>query len=384
MTQFKRKKSAFPHTTPMILLQCLLALGLIVWVDMAWVNGGDGGDGNTATLSQVNQEQQHAAQLRKPIAALPTPLEFPNDGADSDKEAEASPDSEEDGPDDDDKADKEQDDDGEDSDEEKDANEGEEEDSNDDAEPKNGEEEDEDKDEEDGLEKDGDEEEDVGEEKARRRLHAPINSTNGIEELESKRFVMELENLTSDNNSNGTTTGRVVIETRPAWAPIGAAHFHELVQHGFYDQCRFFRVVENFIVQFGISGDPAVEATWRKDVLKDEKAVVKTNQRGTVTYATAGPNTRTTQLFFNTRTEGNAFLDKQGFAPFAEIVEGMEWIEHINKEYGEQPNQGAIESQGNAYLNEKFPNLSYIVTLKEDEGGDSPDEATEIEDGGRP
>ena len=189
---------------------------------------------------------------------------------------------------------------------------------------------------------------------------------DGSEQLESKRFVMELSNLMGDDGPSG----RVVLETRPAWAPIGAAHFHELVATGFYNEARFFRVVDNFIVQFGISGDPKVQEKWDADVLEDDP-VHKTNARGTITYATAGPNTRTTQLFVNTRRNGNAFLDKQGFAPFAEIVEGMEFIDAIDNEYGEEPDQDAIERKGNEYLNQHFPHLSYIVTLKED-GGDSP------------
>jgi cyclophilin family peptidyl-prolyl cis-trans isomerase len=102
---------------------------------------------------------------------------------------------------------------------------------------------------------------------------------------------------------------------------------------------------------------------WRDDVLKDDP-VLETNAYGTVTYATSGADTRTTQLFINTNPRGNAFLDKQGFAPFGRIVEGMEYIERINNEYHEQPNQHKIETQGNAYLEKNFPRLSYIESLR--------------------
>lgn len=116
--------------------------------------------------------------------------------------------------------------------------------------------------------------------------------------------------------------------------------------------------VPNFVVQFGLAGDPEITKQWKSQVLKDDP-VVQSNVRGTLTYATSGPNTRTTQLFINLRD--NAGLDRQGFAPIGKVIQGMEYIsDGINDEYREQPNQGKISQQGNAYLHEHFPRLSYV------------------------
>lgn len=189
--------------------------------------------------------------------------------------------------------------------------------------------------------------------------------------LVSKRFVMELAGLVADDSHGSQSTGRVVIETRPEWAPLGVAHFHALVKDGFYDQCRFFRVVPKFIVQFGLAADPLVQQKWRekqkKEKLKDDP-VERSNQRGTMTFATSGKDTRNTQLFINKRD--NAYLDKEGFAPFAQVVEGMEYVDAINSKYKEKPSQGKIQRRGNEYLNEEFPDLSYIVTLREEKKTD--------------
>jgi peptidyl-prolyl cis-trans isomerase A (cyclophilin A) len=150
--------------------------------------------------------------------------------------------------------------------------------------------------------------------------------------------------------------GSVVIQTRPDWSPVGVEHFHMLMDGQYYDEARFFRVVKNFIVQFGIAADPTKK---NKMVIKDDP-VIQTNARGTVTFATSGPNTRTTQLFINTNTKGNKFLDNQGFSPIAEVIEGMEYVDEIYDGYGEKPNQGHIQNQGNTYLTSNFPLLSYI------------------------
>jgi len=160
----------------------------------------------------------------------------------------------------------------------------------------------------------------------------------------------------------GGGTGSVTIRTRPSWAPLGVARFHALVDAGFFGGCRFFRVVPNFMVQFGISGDPAVQREWDKNIADDP--VVGTNVRGVVTFATAGPGTRTTQLFINTAKNG--FLDKQGFSPIGEIISGMEFVDQINDQYREEPDQGRIESAGNAYLEKNFPALSYISSVAEE------------------
>jgi len=191
------------------------------------------------------------------------------------------------------------------------------------------------------------------------------------ETVKGKRYSMKLAGLNNDDTRGSGVSGVVVIETHPEWAPLGVAHFDDLVQHGFYDECRFFRVVKNFVSQFGINGDPEIQTKWKADVLKDDP-VVETNARGTLTYATSGPNTRTTQLFINTNTKGNAYLDKEGFAPFAVVVEGMEYVDQINDEYAQQPDQGKIQRRGNEYLNQEFPRLSYIVSIRELQDGESP------------
>jgi cyclophilin family peptidyl-prolyl cis-trans isomerase len=157
-----------------------------------------------------------------------------------------------------------------------------------------------------------------------------------------------------------TSKGPVVMEVHKEWAPVGAERFLELVKAGFYDGARFFRVVPNFVVQFGLAANPAVTKKWDKPIQDDP--VLRTNRGGSVSFATAGPNTRTTQVFINLRT--NQTLDGQGFAPFAQVVEGMEVVEKLYSGYGEQPDQDAITRQGNKYLAAKFPNLDYIKTAK--------------------
>lgn len=158
-----------------------------------------------------------------------------------------------------------------------------------------------------------------------------------------------------------TSKGDFVVEVTRKWAPRGADRFYALVKKEFYKDCRFFRVVPNFMVQFGINGDPDIQKDFREDTIKDDP-VVASNTRGFITYATSGPNSRTTQLFINFKDNG--FLDSQGFAPFGRVVEGMKVVDSINSEYREQPNQGAIQSQGNAYLKQTFPRLDYIKSIK--------------------
>eukprot|EP00977_Amphora_coffeiformis_P024477 scaffold15966_cov249-Amphora_coffeaeformis.AAC.3 len=181
------------------------------------------------------------------------------------------------------------------------------------------------------------------------------------------RYEMILARLShpssKNNDDDETTTGRVILETYDGWAPIGVSHFDALVADEFYDQCRIFRVVDDFVVQFGIHADPAVQAKWRHEVLKDDP-VTQTNAYGTITYATSGKNTRTVQLFINTNRHGNRGLDNQGFAPIGKIVQGMEFIERINNEYKQLPDQGKIERQGNAYLDKEFPRLTYIEKVR--------------------
>jgi peptidyl-prolyl cis-trans isomerase A (cyclophilin A) len=153
-----------------------------------------------------------------------------------------------------------------------------------------------------------------------------------------------------------TSAGPFVVLVHRSWAPKGADRFYNLVKYGFFDNCRFFRVLPNFMAQFGINGDPAIQARWRNVNLQDDP-VTQSNRRGTITFATAGPNSRTTQVFINFKN--NAGLDG-GFAPFGEVVSGMEAVDKINAEYKEQPEQELIQRQGNAYLTKQFPRLDYV------------------------
>lgn len=160
-----------------------------------------------------------------------------------------------------------------------------------------------------------------------------------------------------------TTKGKFTIEVTRSLAPNGADRFYNLVRSGYFKDVAFFRVVPGFMVQFGIHGDPNVAAKWRDANIPDD-AVKGSNARGTITFATAGPNTRTTQLFIN--FGNNAPLDGQGFAPFGKVVDGMDVVDKINGEYGDGPpsgngpDQGRIQGEGNAYLKKDFPNLDYI------------------------
>jgi len=154
-----------------------------------------------------------------------------------------------------------------------------------------------------------------------------------------------------------TTKGEFIVDVTRAWSPNGADRFYNLVKNGYYDHCRLFRVVDTFIVQFGINGDPGISKMWRSANIPDDSAS-QSNARGSVTFATAGKNTRTTQLFIN--FGNNAFLDSQGFTPFGKVTQGMDIVDSIENKYGEQPNQGLIQSQGNAYLEKSFPDLDFI------------------------
>ena len=153
-----------------------------------------------------------------------------------------------------------------------------------------------------------------------------------------------------------TTAGDFVVLVHRDWAPRGAGRFYELVKSGFYDDCRFFRVVRGFMVQFGINGNPSTQQGWERS-LRDDPAK-KSNRRGYMTFAMSGRDSRTTQVFIN--FVDNAFLDSQGFSPFGEVIEGMDNVDKINAEYGESPEQGQINSSGNTYLNAQFPALDYI------------------------
>lgn len=158
--------------------------------------------------------------------------------------------------------------------------------------------------------------------------------------------------------------GVVTVLVHPEWAPLGAARFKELVEADFFKNIRFFRVISGFMAQFGISGDPVTASKWRAKNIKDDPVKMQ-NLRGRLTFATAGPGTRTSQIFVNFRDNTN--LDSQGFAPFAEVIDGgMSRIDRLYSGYGEGapsgrgPDQGQTQSRGNSYLDERFPKLSYI------------------------
>jgi len=162
-----------------------------------------------------------------------------------------------------------------------------------------------------------------------------------------------------------TTKGPVVLEVVRDWAPRGADRFYNLVKIGFYKDVAFFRVINGFMAQFGIHGDPAVSAKWRDARIPDDP-VRQSNLRGFVSFAMGGPNTRTTQLFIN--YADNARLDSMGFPPFARVIQGMENIDLLYSEYGEGapsgagPSQRMVQLEGNAYLRASFPKLDYIKT----------------------
>jgi peptidyl-prolyl cis-trans isomerase A (cyclophilin A) len=159
------------------------------------------------------------------------------------------------------------------------------------------------------------------------------------------------------NAKFATTRGDFVIKVTRGWAPLGADRFYNLIKHGYYNDAHFFRIVPGFVVQFGLGADPKVNSAWRSANLKDDP-VTQSNKPGYITFATAGPNTRTTQVFIN--LGNNTFLDKQGFAPFGQVTSGMDVVQKLYSGYGEKPDQGAITTQGKAYVDKNFPNLDRI------------------------
>lgn len=161
-----------------------------------------------------------------------------------------------------------------------------------------------------------------------------------------------------------TSKGPVVIQANRDWSPNGVDRFYQLVNDGYYDDVRFFRVVPPFVVQFGMHGDPARNAQWANNGLMDEP-VKQPNRKGMVTFAKGGPNSRTTQLFVNLQ-DNAAMLDQQGFAPIGEVVEGMSVLERLYSGYADEPSsrQPEIAAGGNAFLNSTYPKLDFIKTAR--------------------
>ena len=158
-----------------------------------------------------------------------------------------------------------------------------------------------------------------------------------------------------------TSKGEVEVRVRRAWSPLGVDRLHYLSMHGFFDGARFFRVVPGFVVQFGLSGRPDIDAAFKSLTLTDDPVKVS-NRRGTIVFATSGKNTRSTQLFIN--LADNAFLDEDGFSPMGEVVRGMDVVDQINAEYLEQSNvQGRIEREGNEFFRRRFPALDSITRV---------------------
>jgi peptidyl-prolyl cis-trans isomerase A (cyclophilin A) len=155
-----------------------------------------------------------------------------------------------------------------------------------------------------------------------------------------------------------TSVGVFVVEVHTDWAPNGADRFYNLVKNGYYDGCRFFRVLPDFMVQFGINGDPAVQRNWVNANIPDD-VVKQGNTKGFISFAkSSAPNSRTTQVFIN--FADNSRLNRDGFAPFGKVISGMEVVEKIYSGSRQEPDQGRIQTEGNAYLTKTFPKLDYI------------------------
>ena len=160
-----------------------------------------------------------------------------------------------------------------------------------------------------------------------------------------------------------TSKGEFTLGVEKKNAPIGVERFYDLVQKKYYNNVKFFRVVKGFVVQFGIAADPKDSKKWSNANIKDDP-VLLSNTEGTISFATAGPNTRTTQLFIN--LDNNSNLDRMGFSAFGKVEKGMDVVKALYGEYGEEPTpeQGSIESLGNKFLDAKYPKLDYIIEAK--------------------
>ena len=187
------------------------------------------------------------------------------------------------------------------------------------------------------------------------RLQNPLLRANQFDETAPDRYLARFE----------TTNGDFVIEVHRAWAPLGADRFYNLVKKGWYDGVRFHRVLGDFMAQWGIHDEPYVNAVWQSQILADDP-VAQSNTRGRISFATDGPNSRTVQVFVSYKD--NSHLDRQGFSPFGEVVEGMDVVDGLHADYGEGPPMGEgvyqamAMARGGEYYDEEFPELDRIVS----------------------
>ncbi len=184
--------------------------------------------------------------------------------------------------------------------------------------------------------------------KADNSLNPKLLKPETLKEQAPEKFKVKLK----------TSKGDIIISVDRSWAPLGADRFYNLVINDFFKNIAIFRVVDGFVAQFGIHGKPLVSSAWREANIKDDP-VKQSNKRGTIVFATAGPNTRTTQFFINYKD--NTPLDQMGFAPFGVVEQGMDIVDNFFKGYGERPNQGLIQMKGNEYLKAEFPKLDYVL-----------------------
>jgi peptidyl-prolyl cis-trans isomerase A (cyclophilin A) len=186
---------------------------------------------------------------------------------------------------------------------------------------------------------------------------APVGMPSGTDTPAPNVYLVRFE----------TSKGPFVLEVQRDWAPRGADRFYRLVQSRYYDNVRFFRVVSSFMAQFGMHGDPRVNAAWDQLPIPDD-SVRESNRRGSASFATSGPNSRTTHIFIN--TVNNRPLDDMGFAPFGRVIEGMAVVDSLFADYGDAPpagqgpSQDRITAEGNAYLEREFPRLDFIRTAR--------------------
>jgi cyclophilin family peptidyl-prolyl cis-trans isomerase len=164
-----------------------------------------------------------------------------------------------------------------------------------------------------------------------------------------------------------TTRGAFVLEIHRSWAPLGADRFYNLARSGFFDDSRFFRVMPNYIAQFGIPGDPAITTMWKDRTFPDD-SVRESNTRGTIGFAMTGPNMRTTQLYISRKD--NSQLDAQGFSPIGRVVQGMDIVDSLYDGYGEGAGGGVragkqqrMLTEGNAHLDRDFPRLDHLIRI---------------------